>query len=243
MPENKEFFPVESEHELEWIDGTIPRSRRFGDTYFSQYGGLDETSQVYIGWNDLLQRWPQMRHCTIAELGFGTGLNFLETMRQWREHRQAGATLHFISFEAYPLKLQDLQKALTRWPQLSGQAQALVEQWRPEAAVLDARFGNDTRLTVHFADANQTLAPQTFVADAWYLDGFAPSRNPQLWSAQLMRDVYARTVPGGSFTTYTSAGWVKRNLQAAGFVVEKLPGFAAKREMLRGRKLSGALAG
>ncbi len=236
MPGNKEAFPVDSELEVEWVDETIPRSRRFGDTYFSQYGGREETSQVYVGWNELPARWPQNDHCTIAELGFGTGLNFLESVRQWQMHRRPGSTFHFISVEAFPLGRQDLQKALTRWPELEVEAAALVLAWHHENELLDVEYAPGIRLTVHFDDALAALQRHDFKADAWYLDGFAPSRNPLMWSAELMQEVYSHTKAGGTFTTYTSAGWVKRNLQSAGFEVEKLPGFAAKREMLRGRK-------
>ncbi len=236
MTENKDTSPVDSEHELEWVDETIPRSRHFGDTYFSQYGGLEETSQVYIGWNELPRRWPQLTHCTIAELGFGTGLNFLETLRQWRLHCPQASSFHFISVEAWPLKKPDLRKALTRWPELELEASALLELWQTDQKMLDVLYAENVQLTVYFDDALVALQRHAFEADAWYLDGFAPSRNPQMWSAELMQEVFGHTKTGGTFTTYTSAGWVKRNLQGAGFEVEKLAGFAAKREMLRGRK-------
>jgi tRNA U34 5-methylaminomethyl-2-thiouridine-forming methyltransferase MnmC len=236
MPENKRLFPLESSLELEWIDETIPRSALFGDTYFSRHGGIGETSEVFIGWNELPARWPAMDECQIGELGFGTGLNFLETLRQWRALKKPGATLHFFSVEAFPMQPQDLAKALSRWPQLADLAAELIHQWHGEGGSLQATFGDDASLTIHFADALETLRHHTLAADAWYLDGFAPARNPQMWSAELMAEVCRNTKPGGTFATYTAAGWVRRNLQAAGFTVEKRPGFAGKREMLRGGK-------
>jgi tRNA U34 5-methylaminomethyl-2-thiouridine-forming methyltransferase MnmC len=236
MPENKKVFPPPSRHEVEWIDGTIPRSLRFGDTYFSQAGGADETLHVFINWNELPARWPRMRHCTIAELGFGTGLNFLETLCHWRAMRAPGATLDYISFEAFPMERDDLDKSLSRWPHLAADAAILVDAWHPQAEQIDVEFEAGIHLTIHQCDAAAALPKLTFEADAWYLDGFAPSRNPDMWSAGLMGEVFRHTKPGGSFATYTSAGWVRRNLEAAGFAVEKRAGFAGKREMLCGRK-------
>jgi tRNA U34 5-methylaminomethyl-2-thiouridine-forming methyltransferase MnmC len=235
MPENKGSL-APGGHALEWLDETIPRSLVFGDTYFSQAGGLAETGHVFIGWNELPARWPRMKHCTIAELGFGTGLNFLETTRQWQGFRATGASIHYIAFEAYPMSRDDLARSLSRWPDLAMRSARLVEIWDASPAVLDVEFADDARLTVHFADANLALPALEFKADAWYLDGFAPARNPQMWGAELMAEVFRHTASGGTFATYTSAGWVRRNLEAAGFSVEKLPGFAGKREMLRGRK-------
>ncbi len=219
---------------LEWREDTIPYSTRFGDAYFSHAGGLEETGHVFIGWNDLPARWPAMDHCTIAELGFGTSLNFLETVRQWQGLRQPGATLTFISFELFPMSPYDMAHALSRWPQLAHLSPALISHWRDDAELLQVRPFDGVELVVLFSDAATRLPMMEFTADAWYLDGFAPARNPAMWSAELMQAVFDRTGPGGTFATYTSAGWVRRNLQAAGFTVEKQAGFAGKREMLRG---------
>jgi len=227
-------MPDQPLHELDWTDDGVPRSRLFGDTYYSRHGGLAETGHVFIGWNDLPARWPAMDHCLIAELGFGTGLNFLETVRWWRERKAEGATLHFVSFESFPMHASDLAMAHAPWPEITELSPRLVELWRPDTAVIDAEFAPDIRLTVHLADANVALPSLGFAADAWYLDGFAPARNPQLWSAELMAQVFAHTKPGGTFATYAAAGFVRRNLEAAGFTVERKPGFAGKREMLRG---------
>ena len=234
MPENKELLL--QRHALEWLDETIPRSLVFGDTYFSKAGGMEETSHVFIGWNELPARWPQMNHCTIGELGFGTGLNFLETIRQWQRLRLPGSRLHYIAFEAYPMSRHDLERSLSRWPDLAEGTARLVAIWPAGGDTLEAEFAEGACLTIHFADANAALPALQFEADAWYLDGFAPSRNPQMWGAELMQSVFGHTRPGGTFATYTCAGWVRRNLVAAGFEVEKLPGFAGKREMLRGRR-------
>ena len=181
-------------------------------------------------------RWPAMRECTIGELGFGTGLNFLVTVYRWREIAPPGAKLHFVSFELYPLAPAEMTKALSRWPELNTLAQQLAEAWRPEPETLNVAFDANVELTVFLGDANALLPRHEFEADAWYLDGFAPSRNPQLWSARILSSIFAHTKPGGTFATYTAAGQVRRDLQAAGFSVERRPGFAGKREMLTGRR-------
>ncbi|KAG1700646.1 tRNA 5-methylaminomethyl-2-thiouridine biosynthesis bifunctional protein MnmC [Nymphon striatum] len=153
------------------------------------------SSMATIFW----KRWPEMDICTIAELGFGTGLNFLETVRQWQNFSIENSSLHFISFEQYPIT-------------------------------------HKIKLTVHIGDANVLLPTQSLNADAWYLDGFSPAKNPELWNEEIMREVGKNTVKNGTFATYTAAGFVKRGLQSAGFEVEKVKGFGRKREMLAGRK-------
>lgn len=242
MPENKpksantidERPAARSLHELEWLEGDVPRSRLFDDTYYSRHGGLAETGHVFIGWTGARQRWASGLDTTIAELGFGAGLNFLETVRQWRAQRQGAARLNYVSFEAYPMSRDDLARTLAPWPELRDLAPLLVEAWKPEAAAIDLEFVPDVRLCVHFADANASLTGLPLRADAWYLDGFAPARNPEMWSQDLMRSVFDHTAPGGSFATYTAAGWVRRNLENAGFAVSREKGFAGKREMLCG---------
>ncbi|MEC9342789.1 MAG: tRNA (5-methylaminomethyl-2-thiouridine)(34)-methyltransferase MnmD [Pseudomonadota bacterium] len=242
MTEGKSKSPVNAEsghapgQPIEWIDGTIPYSRRFADAYYSRAGGLAETGHVFIAGNRLNERWPQLRECLIAETGFGTGLNFLATLRQWREFAPADATLQFLSFEQFPLAKGEMARALSRWPELADAADRLVGLWRPGYEFLQADFAENVKLTVFMSDANIRLPQLDFVADAWFLDGFAPSRNPQLWSEELLKQVFARTKPGGSFATYSAAGFVRRNLEQAGFDVERRPGFAGKREMLVGSR-------
>lgn len=242
MPENKQNSAghpaprpaIGPSHELEWLEGDVPRSRLFHDTYYSSHGGLAETGHVFIGWTGIRQRWGCGLDCTIAKLGFGAGLNFLETVRQWRAQRQGEARLNYVSFEAYPMSRDDLARTLAPWPELSQLAPRLIEAWEPEVATMDLEFVPGARLSVHFSDANTCLPKLELLADAWFLDGFAPARNPQMWSENLMREVFAHTAPVGAFATYTAAGWVRRNLEKAGFSVSREKGFAGKREMLRG---------
>jgi tRNA U34 5-methylaminomethyl-2-thiouridine-forming methyltransferase MnmC len=143
--------------------------------------------------------------------------------------------LHFISHELYPMDRESIDKALSRWPELEAERRALTAAWpdRPEG-IVEHDFGTGVRLTVVVGDALESLGGSELAFDAWYLDGFAPSRNPAMWSEDLLRAVFAHTRPGGSFATYAAAGFVRRNLVAAGFDVKRRPGFAGKREMLCG---------
>ncbi len=245
MPENNPVLPQEKNQlekagELEWLDNTIPVSTRFDDPYYSKADGLAETGHVFIGGNDLSARWPQLDYCTIAELGFGTGLNFLATLAALPEPPALPRHLHFITFEKYPMAPADMLKALGRWPQLSTSARklaGLLECARPTAEKdIRIAWSERVKLTICLGDATQRLRGKDFLADAWYLDGFAPARNPDLWSAELLAKVHACTRPGGTFATYTAAGWVRRNLRAAGFEVAKVAGHASKREMMIGKK-------
>lgn len=221
--------------ELRWTDGDMPFSSRFGDHFYAREDGRAETAYVFIGQNRLPERWAEGGDFTIAELGFGTGLNFLETWRQWIAARRSCARLHFVSFEAFPLQTDDMKRAIGRWPDLSPLCERLLCPW-PSLSGVPTRWALDdqTDLTVHVGEAAACVAAWGEAADAWYLDGFAPARNPDMWSAELMQSVFDRTAPGGTFATYTAAGWVRRNLQSAGLVVDKRPGFGGKREMLAG---------
>ena len=222
---------------LRWHEGDMPYSTRFGDHFYCRSDGRLECGHVFLAGNGLPERWEGAVDFRIGELGFGTGLNFCETWRQWKLHRRPGSMLHFTSFELYPMQAQEIGRALSHWPEIDAERQALVAAWpeKPQGSV-EIAADAQTRLTVAVGPALEgvTAAPLRF--DAWFLDGFAPSRNPEMWSPELIRAVCDRTAPGGSFATYAAAGFVRRNLQAAGFEVERRPGFAGKREMLCGRK-------
>ena len=221
---------------IEWDDHNLPRSIQFDDPYYSRADGRAETGHVFIDGNQLPARWPKMQQCTIAELGFGTGLNFIETIHQWQTLKPAGARLQFVSFEQFPMSCADMSKALSQWPELNDLARRTIELWSPEFEILDEDFAEDIRLTVFMSDANVRLPQLQLEADAWYLDGFSPAKNPELWNGELLRHVHATTKPGGSFATYSAAGAVRRNLEAAGFAIERQAGFGTKREMLTGTK-------
>lgn len=213
--------------ELEWIDG-VPVARAFDDPYFSKRDGLAETRHVFLGGNDLPARFGPGFH--IAELGFGTGLNALAALDAWRKARCEGP-LRFTSFELFPMRPDDAKRALDAFPEIAGLA-------APVLAALGGKTvlrGDDLHLTLVLGDARETLAVWEGKADAWFLDGFAPARNPELWEPAVMAQVVRHTRPHGTFATYTAAGAVRRALEAAGFEVARVPGYGTKRHMSKGR--------
>jgi tRNA U34 5-methylaminomethyl-2-thiouridine-forming methyltransferase MnmC len=214
--------------ELDWRDGTVPLSTRFDDPYFSLAGGLDETRHVFLSGNGLPERLRDGFH--IAELGFGTGLNMLATALAFAATGRAGRVI-YTAFEAFPMAARDIARALDAFPETAPLAEAFVRQWQ-DGPLIDLP-GLSARIVI--GDARETLPTWAGRADAWYLDGFSPAKNPQMWEPALMAAVAAHTAPGGSFATYTAAGHVRRALQAAGFQVERRQGFGTKRHMTVGR--------
>lgn len=210
---------------LDWRDENIPVSRRFDDPYFSLAGGLDETRHVFLTGNGLPGRFRDGFH--IAELGFGTGLNLLAVLLAY----QGPGHLHYISFEAYPMPTPDIARALEAFPEVAEVARPFLRQWETGATVLE--FPGLTA-TIHLGDAREGLPAWGGKADAWFLDGFSPAKNPELWSPDLMAEVARHTAPGGTFATYTAAGHVRRALAEAGFTVSRAPGFGRKRHMSTG---------
>jgi tRNA U34 5-methylaminomethyl-2-thiouridine-forming methyltransferase MnmC len=210
---------------LDWKDGRIPVSTRFDDPYFSLAGGLDETRHVFLASNGLPARFRPGFH--IAELGFGTGLNMLAALIAWNETCQPGP-LRYTSFEAFPMTAPEIARALGAFPVARAVADPFLAQWAEGCREL--RFdGIDARIIC--GDARETLPRWEGKADAWFLDGFSPAKNPELWSDALMTQVAAHTASGGTFATYTAAGHVRRALTGAGFTVERHPGFGRKRHM------------
>lgn len=208
---------------IEWRDGDIPVARRFDDPYFSLADGLAETRHVFLAGNDLLAR--ACPGFAIAELGFGTGLNLLATAAAF------GTTpFTYTSFEAFPMSAPDMARALALFPELD--ASALLDAWAS-----GARFFSLGAATVEVIIGNvgDTLPAWAGRADAWYLDGFAPAKNPDMWAPDVMAEVAAHTNPGGTFATYTAAGAVRRALAESGFEVQRSPGFGRKRHMSTGR--------
>lgn len=212
--------------DLDWRDGVIPVATRFGDPYFSLAGGLAETRHVFLAGNGLPARFRPGFH--IAELGFGTGLNLLAALMAWREMGLPGP-LRFTSFEAFPMAVDDVRRALAAFPAAMAVAEPLLDQWATGRIVADG-----LQCEVIFGDARDTLPAWQGRADAWFLDGFAPAKNPELWADDLMLAVAAHTAAGGTFATYTAAGQVRRALAQAGFAVTRLPGFGTKRHMSAG---------
>jgi len=213
---------------LDWRPGDVPVSRCYGDPYFSKTDGLAESRQVFLAGTGLAARFLGACGARVAELGFGTGLNCVATWMLWQHSAAPGAALDYTAFEIAPLSAGEMRRALGSWPEIAPQAEMLTAAWSgPGRYVLPG-----LRLSVIPGDARATLPAWSGCADAWFLDGFAPAKNPELWEPELIRAVFARTAPGGRLATYSAAGHVRRSLAAAGFSVEKRPGFAAKREML-----------
>lgn len=216
--------------EVEWRDGEVPVSTRFDDPYFSLENGMAETAHVFLAGNDLPARFCDGFH--IAELGFGTGLNLLCA---WHMFNGSGATgqLRFTSFEAFPMAKDDAATSLAAFPELSGLAALLLDAWSQDSFTIETP---SLRAEVIIGDANATVPAMRDKADAWFLDGFSPAKNPELWGAALMQAVGAQTKPGGTFATYTAAGHVRRALSEADFDVTRVPGFGRKRHMSVGVK-------
>ena len=212
---------------LDWNDDGVPISQRFDDPYYSLQDGLAETRHVFLQGNDLPARFSDEFH--VGELGFGTGLNLLATWQVWRDCG-VGGVLHFTSFEAFPLQPSEMREALKAFPSLAERARALLDNLDDTGARVD-----DLAFTLVTGDARHTVPAWQGQADAWFLDGFSPAKNPELWEPSLMQAVAQHTKTGGTIATYTAAGHVRRALQGAGFEVERVAGFGRKRHMTIGR--------
>lgn len=228
--------------ELAWHrdeNGTTgPVSTQFDDVYFSRHDGRSETEHVFIHGNDLPRRlaaWTHKRPFVIGESGFGTGLNMLCAWACFETHAPPQARLHLVSTERFPLAREDLAQALNAWPELATRAERLVQQWpEPVAGVHRLLLDERVTLDLHFGDAAERLALLDGRVDAWFLDGFAPAKNPEMWRPELFSALAAASRPGATFATFTCAGIVKRGLATAGFAWRKAPGYGRKREMLKG---------
>jgi tRNA 5-methylaminomethyl-2-thiouridine biosynthesis bifunctional protein len=253
--------------EVVWQDNGAPYSSRFADIYFSRQGGLEETEHVFIAANRLRERWQTLdkllseqalpvsiatspqRCFTIAELGLGTGLNFLCCWRAWQQLQPTSLRLHYIACEKFPMQASALAQALASWPELSNFSMSLLNAYpdhSPGYHRLQLRSqdgGSEVTLDLYYGDAAQMLAAQPLrdrvKVDAWFLDGFAPRVNPDMWSTALLATMARLSRQGTTLSTYSVAGQVVRNLQESGFHVSKQPGFGQKRHMLHGEFVGG----
>lgn len=223
---------------LDWRDGPhgpIPVSRDYDDPYFSLTGGLDEARHIHLDAAALPARMAGAARFQAAELGFGAGINALVLQQAWLAARAPGGVLTLVSFEAHPMAAADMARAHAAFPALTPLSAALRGAWArtggPNRRI--ALTGLDLRVIV--GDARATVPAARLLAQAWLLDGFAPRRNPQMWEGPLLAAVARRTAPGGTASTYSSAGMVRRGLADAGFAVEKRPGFGVKRAMVLAR--------
>ena len=216
-------------------DGT-PYSPSYDDVYHSAAGAHAQANHVFLAGNGLPDRWAGRAQYVIVETGFGLGLNFLATWLAWRDDAQRCRTLHFISLEKHPLAATDLARVHLAWPKLATLADELRRNWPAlETGAHELEFdGGRVRLTLYFGDAVDILPTLDAAADAFYLDGFSPAKNPALWSPALCSSLARLAGDGATLATWSVAGSVRRALAAAGFAVVRRPGFAGKRQMLVG---------
>ena len=221
--------------QIEWNKGT-PRSACFDDVYFSRDNGLEETRHVFLQQNELPRRWQQADRFVIAETGFGTGLNFLVTLEEWLRSAPPDARLHYISIENRPVCPGDIARLAGQWQSLEACVAELLRYYPPPVPGMHRieLAGGRVSLNLVFDEVEAALSQINDPVDAWYLDGFAPARNPDMWTPAVFELIGRNTRVGGSFATYTAAGQVRRGLADAGFVVQKVDGYGAKRSSLKG---------
>ena len=212
-----------------------PASAAFGDVYHSVDGGLREAREVFLGGCGLPDAWRGRERFTIAETGFGTGLNALAAWRAWRESGSRGR-LRFVSIERYPFDRDALAALLAPFrDELGEETDALVGAWPGRVGGVHALELDGFALELWHMDVGAALAGMRLRADAWFLDGFAPSRNPEMWLPERLARVAELSAPGARLATFTVAGPVRRALADAGFAVERVPGFGRKRHRLEAR--------
>ena len=224
-----------SDPDLFWQDGIIPVSSRFDDPYYSREGGLAESNHVFLSGVNLPREWVNKSCYTLVELGFGTGLNFLSTWRAWRNCSHNGR-LNFVSIEAYPVDIGSMRRAHQAFPEISELSEILcgsLPQRRPGYHLV--RFDNGrVSLLLIYLDVLDALSTMQLKANAWYLDGFSPAKNPEMWTSEIFHRIGTLSLAGAQIATFSVASNVKRGLQEAGFEIKKRRGFGSKRECLKG---------
>lgn len=226
--------------DLTWTDTGAPHAQAFSDIYFSG-DGLAESRAVFLNGCNLPAAWAKRETYTVGELGFGSGLNLLALWDLWRGHRPSTtARLHFLSFEGYLMAPGDAARVHAHHPELAALSAELLAKWPVQTRGTQRIFlSDDVTLTLCVDEISHALPRAAGQCNAWFLDGFAPARNPDMWSAEAMKEIARLSGPGAIAATYTVAGDVRRNLSAAGFAVEKKPGHGSKRERLEARLPGG----
>ncbi len=214
-----------------------PYSAAYDDVYHSALGGPAQARQVFIAGNQLPQRWQGRDRFVILETGFGTGLNFLATWQAWRDDPQRCRRLHFVSFEKHPFRLDDLAAIQQAWSEFTDLASQMRQHW-PALVPGTHRLHLDNDqviLTLIFGDAAQQIRAVDASVDAYFLDGFSPQKNPEMWSPSFCKGLSRLAAPGATLATWTVAGHVRQALSDAEFEVRKQQGFTGKRQMLVGQ--------
>jgi tRNA 5-methylaminomethyl-2-thiouridine biosynthesis bifunctional protein len=227
---------------LDFSANGTPFSPEFQDVYHASHGGLAQARHVFLAGNGLPEAWRGREAFTILETGFGLGLNFLAAWDAWRADPARPARLHFVSVEQAPLRREDLVAALAPFAEIEALARALAAIYPPPLAGFHRLHFDAGRviLTLLFGDAHALLPQLVAQADALFLDGFSPAKNPQIWSPAIVRELARVAKPGATLATWTVAGGVRGALGDAGFRVEKRAGLPPKREMLTGRFAGGS---
>lgn len=227
-------MPLPHLPQLVWHDGDFPSDGQSGDVFYAREGGLAETRAVFLDGCGLPQAWQDKPHFAIGELGFGSGLNALACWQLWHQTRPKGATLSFVSIESHPWQREDAARAHGAFPEIGEFSARLLARW-PHRAFGPQRlwFPDDGFcLTLWIGPCEDVLRGLSGCFDAWLLDGFAPARNPQMWTGAVMRQIARLSAPGARLATYSVAGGVREALREAGFAVTKQPGFGNKRQRL-----------
>ncbi len=233
---------------ISWLETGLPYSTKFQDVYYSQEDELAESQHVFLNANNLQQRWVDDKDAecfSIAELGFGSGLNFLQVMKLWSESRERPTRLHYLGFEKYPLRKSQLNRVHSRWPSLIKQSAELLTEYidhgcgchrlqLEQGITLDLYFGDG------FEQLNSRMLGSSRPIQCWFLDGFTPANNPQLWEHRLMQLIAACSDQQTTLSSYSVAGNVRTALKNSGFRVQKLDGFGRKRHMLFADKLQSS---
>jgi len=217
---------------LDWSRPNTPVASDFGDIYFSTDGGLDEARTVFLRGCELPKAWQKTERFVVGELGFGSGLNFLAAWQMWESHKPQNGHLHFVSIEKFPFAKVQLKQALSAWPELASYSEQLIEKWPGRVRGFHRLHFGDVTLTLIHDDIETSLDAIEMKANAWFLDGFSPSKNPDMWSPAIMKKIAALSTSAARLSTFTVAGDVRRSLMEAGFIVERKEGFGRKRHRL-----------
>ena len=206
-----------------------PRSEIYDDIYFSTEDGMAESNAVFLEGINAPDVWKNQKHFTICELGFGTGLNFLNTINMWLKTTSNDQKLHYIATEKHPLNRAEILNAV-HWHEHTNNLEEMLRDY-PEPNLL---FDDRVKLTLLLGDSREQLSQLSYKVDAWYMDGFAPAKNPDMWSPELMSLMARHSNDGAKLATFSAAGAVRRGLIEVGFEVDKKKGFGKKREMMTG---------
>lgn len=225
--------------QIDWDDQGRPHSRQYDDVYFAVNEGIEETRHVFLGQTRLAERFANLapHACVvIGETGFGTGMNFYCAWQLFEQHAHAEARLHFVSVEKYPLGRDDLARAIRLWPELAAYSQPLLEQYvAVHPGFQQFTFDNGrVTLTLLIGDVLEQLPQLDAQIDVWFLDGFAPAKNPDMWTPELFAQLARLSHPGTVLGTFTTTGWVRRSLVDAGFAMKRVPGIGKKWEVMSG---------